>query len=152
MPLVRSERLCVGKTHRWVLAWSFCAEAETAAVAQAASGQGPFYTEQPRPVFDKIALYLGEQLCLTMRKCDPRTLTLLCALPEVLELSVSFLLVQKPNKWMLQTKCVGGDAEMCQAKSLFVYLWRCVCVCMYVCMYDTYLCMYVCMSICCLML
>ncbi len=108
VPVVRSARLRVGRTHRWVLAWSFRNDSATAAP----TARGPIFTAQPRQLFDRVVRYLGEELCLTVKHCDTRTLSLTCSLGDVVELSACVLLVERPDKWMLQLRCVAGDAEM----------------------------------------
>lgn len=112
VPMVRSARLRVGRTHRWVLAWSFCQNA-AAVPAAAAAAAAPICTAQPRQLFDRVKRFLDEQLCLTMTQCDSRTLSLTCTLGDrVVELSACVLLVERPDKWVLKLRFVSGDQEM----------------------------------------
>ena len=99
VPLVHERRLAQGRTHRWVLAWSWC----TPPFPLRLSGDA-------RAAFDRAAAYLRD-LRLEPSPCDPLALRLAVALGELFSFEFAIRRGTAQQPLVATTRLLTGDRE-----------------------------------------
>jgi 23S rRNA A1618 N6-methylase RlmF len=99
VPLVHERRLVQGRTHRWVLAWSFCAPPFPLRVAGGA-----------REAFERAAAYL-RGLGIEPSPCDSLSLHLAASLGDMFAFEFAVRRGAQPEQVVATTRLTSGDRE-----------------------------------------